>query len=583
MLWFKNLKVRNKLLLSFIVVVLLAIGTGAFLLVSMNSISSSYSDAMVLSNQRIDNIFESKDHFAKARTMLREVFYPDHTRESLEQLNVQINIELSALERSLNRLHDVASGPVQEKVNIVLPLVGKYREGLGEIFGYLLAVDDISVANPAYIDAMLRAEAKTNEMRVAYVDEMTAAMEEMPTLSLHVLSALAAENNESAVESIFISIGILTFVAGISIFIALFVASLISRPLGALSVFMKKAGTTGDLTLDPEDVKTISEMMHIKDEIGQTIDGASSFIGHVTTIAAELNTIASGDLASEIEELSDVDTMGTSLKTMVNNLNDMFIEIRNSTDQVTVGSKQVADGAHSLAQGSTEQAATVQQLSSSMSAIAGKTRDNAALADKAANLAESIKDKAERGSLQMSAMMDAVKDINQASQNISRVIKVIDDIAFQTNILALNAAVEAARAGQHGKGFAVVAEEVRNLAAKSAEAAKETSDMIENSMEKAELGSRIADETAASLGEIVTGVKESNDLIEDIATSSDQQSIGIGEINTGIDQVAQVIHQNSATAQESAAASHEMNEQADLLHRLISRFRLKEAEIYDAA
>jgi len=251
----------------------------------------------------------------------------------------------------------------------------------------------------------------------------------------------------------------------------------------------------------------------------------------------------------------------------------MFTEINASTSQVSSGAKQIADGSQSLAQGSTEQAASVEQLSASISDIAQKTKENADMAFEADNLAGTIKSNAEKGSLQMDEMMAAVKDINQASQSISKVIKVIDDIAFQTNILSLNAAVEAARAGQHGKGFAVVAEEVRNLSAKSAQAAKETEELIANSMEKAELGSAIANETAGSLAEIVLGINESSQIIEGIARSSEEQAVAIKQINQGIDQVAQVVQQNSATAQESAAASVEMSVQASVLENMIAQFK----------
>ena len=198
------------------------------------------------------------------------------------------------------------------------------------------------------------------------------------------------------------------------------------------------------------------------------------------------------------------------------------------------------------------------------------------IADKASKLSTTIKEDAEKGIRQMDSMISAVKEINDASHSIGNIIKTIDDIAFQTNILALNAAVEAARAGQHGKGFAVVAEEVRNLASKSAQAAKDTSEIIQDTIEKSELGSRIAGETAQSLQEIGTGISESNRLVADIATASEEQSHSISEINEGINQVSQVVQQNSATAEESAAASQEMSGQSDMLKKLMTQFKLKE-------
>ena len=356
-----------------------------------------------------------------------------------------------------------------------------------------------------------------------------------------------------------------------------FVSKMISQPLTTLSEFMKKAGTTGDIELKPENVQQIKKFAETNDEIGQAISNSAAFVGHVTNIARELESIADGDLTNDVQMLSDMDTMGKSLKQMVNNLNLMFAEIHASTDQVSMGSKLVADGAQTLAQGSTEQAASIEELSSSIAEIAERTKDNAATAEKTAKLSMIIKENAEKGSRQMNEMIAAVGEINDASRNISKIIKTIDDIAFQTNILALNAAVEAARAGQHGKGFAVVAEEVRNLASKSAEAAKDTGGMIQNSMEKAQLGSRIAGETAESLSEIVSGINESTQLVSEIANSSEEQSAGISQINTGIDQVAQVVQQNSATAQESAAASEEMSSQSDTLQQLISQLKLKES------
>ena len=405
------------------------------------------------------------------------------------------------------------------------------------------------------------------------------ALEAVHTL----VSAVEVSSKDHADETIsttsslqIISIAIVIAGIVISMLLAFYISGLISKPLNNLSAFMIKAGTTGDISLSPADADIISKMAKINDEIGQAINGSAAFVGHVTNIAKKLEAIAGGDLSTDVVLLSDTDTMGKSVKQVIDNLNSMFAEINAASAQVSTGSKQVADGAQALAQGSTEQAASIQQLSGSIAEIAGKTKTNATTADRTSKLSETIKDNAEKGSLQMNEMIKAVEEINESSKNISKIIKTIDDIAFQTNILALNAAVEAARAGQHGKGFAVVAEEVRSLASKSAEAAKDTGVMIQDSMAKAELGARIAGETASSLKEIVTGVNESSQLIGEIARASEEQSSGIAQINTGIDQVAQVVQQNSATAEQSAAISEEMSGQSDILQHLIAQFKLKE-------
>jgi methyl-accepting chemotaxis protein len=383
-----------------------------------------------------------------------------------------------------------------------------------------------------------------------------------------------AEQYGSTLSVVIIIITALAMVA--SVFLAFNTADGIVKPIRTISGFMKQAGETGNISLRPEDVVNIQKLSSAKDEIGELSCGAAGFVQHISKIAEQLEAVAHGDLTVRADLLSDKDTMGISLKDTMESLSEMFREIDVSTKEVSNGSRQIAEGSQTLAQGSTEQASSVQELSATISEIADKTKENAGMANKAAALANTIKSSAEKGSQQMNNMLGAVNEINQASQSISKVIKVIDDIAFQTNILALNAAVEAARAGQHGKGFAVVAEEVRNLAAKSAEAAKETSDMIQNSMEKAELGARIASETSSSLTEIVAGINESSQLIAEIASSSEHQSMGIAQINTGIDQVAQVIQQNSATAEQSAAASQQMSGQASVLEGLVARFKLKD-------
>jgi methyl-accepting chemotaxis protein len=314
------------------------------------------------------------------------------------------------------------------------------------------------------------------------------------------------------------------------------------------------------------------------DEVGKLAEAFRGMIKEIKHQSETLSIIAEGDYTVSIPVRSEHDIMNRSINQLVGRNNDMLQQISISTSQVSFGAKQLADGAQSLAQGSTEQAAAIEELSVSIAEIAKKTNDNAEMAERAAKLADTIMESADRGSLHMDEMIVAVKDIDQASHRISKITKVIDEIAFQTNILALNASIEAARAGQYGKGFAVVAEEVRCLAEKSEKAVKEISDMIQNSIEKTTLGTRIVGETASSLAEIVSGINTSTQIVGEIAKSSEEQSEGIKQINTGIDQVSHVIHFNSATAEESAAASEEMHGQVSLLESLVSQFKLKSSE-----
>jgi methyl-accepting chemotaxis protein len=398
-------------------------------------------------------------------------------------------------------------------------------------------------------------------------------------MNLRMDAAATAAGSNTALYQLLLIVIIIVLVASmvIAILLALYISGLISKPLIMLTTFMQNAARTGDITPNAETTAALEKYSQSKDELGQCIAATGAFVDEINHEMDMLEKVADGDLTMTPNILSEKDKVGKALTKVVDNLNNMFGEINAASGQVSAGSQQIADGSQSLAQGSTEQAATVQQLSASAQEISEKTRANAQMAGKAAELAMTIKGNAEKGSRQMDDMVTAVGEISEASQSISKVIKVIDDIAFQTNILALNAAVEAARAGQHGKGFAVVADEVRTLAAKSAEAAKDTGVLISNSMEKSEQGARIAKDTAESPAGIVTGINESSASISEIAMSSETQTAGITQINSGIDQVASVVQQNSATAEESAASAEELSGQASLLESLIAQFKLKDA------
>ena len=317
------------------------------------------------------------------------------------------------------------------------------------------------------------------------------------------------------------------------------------------------------------------EFNNIKQTVNYTAETIGSYISEISYILNEMAN-KNFDLSIDRDYLGDFKEIRDSVNLIINNLNVLTKGIIESAEKVSSGSKQISESSISLAEGATKQAEAVEELNSNIKIISKQASDNFKNSEQANILALQAKENANNGSHQMDSMLLAMEEINNASNSISNIIKVIDDIAFQTNILALNAAVEAARAGEHGKGFAVVAEEVRNLAARSQQAAKETTDLIKSSVEKVEEGSKIANDTASSLISIVEQIEEISKLVDASTRSSKEQEKSIEEVTIGVAQIANVTQSNTATSEESAAASEQLANQAEIFYSSVSDFKLKD-------
>jgi len=365
-----------------------------------------------------------------------------------------------------------------------------------------------------------------------------------------------------------VKINIITGVIGLLLAVLslyLMLGSLVQKPLEKVRVLIEKISLghqTEPLNLTQQD--EIGETARSMDQLAHSLE---------VEVVETIEQLSQGNLSVTVAPRDNDDVVLTALNKLCTDMNGVICEIDSAAGQISNGADQVSDTSQSLSQGATEQAAAMEQISASMNELSGQTGANADNAKAANALTETTKSQAVSGQSQMQEMVQSMVAINQSSQNISKIIKTIEEIAFQTNLLALNAAVEAARAGQHGKGFAVVAEEVRNLAARSAKAAQETARIIEDSVSKVEDGAQCANDTAVSLENIVNGIAKITDLVSEITVSSTEQAEGIAQISTGLSQMDKVTQQNTATSEESAASAEQLAAHATHLRQLMERFQ----------
>lgn len=562
----KNMKVSLKLIVGFLIVVVMSITIGATGIYGISTMKNSSTDMYENKSKPLGYVASSTEYFQRLRVQTRNAIIYSGNAEQLKTVE-------SDMDQRINQFKDSMKA---------------YEPSIVTETGHILYNDIMTQFNTTFEPGILSVldgakNGKTTAVLLEEMAETTEAAEkiadELSQLNDARMSVMSSANEASVLLGntlLIVIIAVIVVAVVISMLLAVYISGMISKPLKVLTAFMNKAGTKGDITLRPEDVETINQLAVRKDELGQCVGSTAEFVKHMIEISNQLETVANGDLSAEIVQLSQEDVMGLSLNKMVNNLNSMFADLKMSSDQVSSGAGQVSQGAQELASASSQQAASVQELSAAITEVRVQVDENAKRSEKALENCNTAGTLMNESMESMRKMLEAMASIDESSKNITRVIKVIDDIAFQTNILALNAAVEAARAGQHGKGFAVVADEVRNLAAKSAEAAKETAYLIEGSSQRVSEGNKIVEHTNESLKAVEVTTEENVVLIREITKSLEMQTSSVIEINQGMDQISSVVQANSATSEQSAAAAEEMSAQSVVMNEIVARFRLRD-------
>ncbi len=555
MKWFYNLKISSKLIMGFVIVAVIAGIIGIFGTVNIQKINKMDTDMYIRNAAPMPELAKISNSYFRQRVVLRNLYLVKDASQRQESID-EFNSLNSAIEEGMTAFEaSIKDTSIRENFD-------KLSKQLEEFDAF--SADIINQIQNGNMDKAYELIMGDKGKQIA--DEIQLAIDTLFQLKSDQAKQTSDANNSAAQNSIVTMIVIAVAGVILAILLGLFLSGIISRPINKMVEAANKL-SLGDVNVNVE--------ADTEDETGRLAEAFSGMVANIREQAFTAERIAAGDLAIEVNVRSENDLLGKKLYEMVENNNQIMANIAVASDQVAVSSKQMSDSSIALSQGATEQASSIEELTASLEEISSQTRLNAQNAVQANELAETAKVNAVQGNEQMKDMLNAMEEINESSSNISKIIKVIDEIAFQTNILALNAAVEAARAGQHGKGFAVVAEEVRNLAARSANAAKETTEMIEGSIKKAESGTKIAKDTAQALYQIVTGIEKAAALVGDIATASNEQAMGIEQVNLGIQQVSEVVQTNSATSEESAAAGEELSGQALLLKEMVGKFKLK--------
>jgi len=559
----KNLKISTRLITAFMIVVLLLVATGVTSLIMINNVGGSLQQFHDNNYQTVTNVWAARYNlFAMRASILRSLIdedqaviddcltnaqnYHSAAVESTAKLKETYLGDLSQIDEIVNRLNALTKD---------LEQVRTYAKAGNTKAGYDLynneVIPAIESARAILIDVANGADTRA----VARV-ESAAALTRTATIVVIILIIVST---------------------ACGIFLALYISNSITKPVNEMQQASQDVANGNlDATIN----------YRSKDALGTLADNLRGLTDTFRTIINDVEHQLSGmgngnfDVRSEAPDayVGQFSRLQSAMSDLSLSMSDTLAQIDVSADQVNSGGEQVSSSAQALAQGATEQASSVEELAATISEISNQVEATAGHARTAREDNQQSHDQIQICSQHMDELMRAMHDIEGKSQEISKVIKTIEDIAFQTNILALNAAVEAARAGSAGKGFAVVADEVRNLATKSQEASASTAVLIEDTVKAVQEGSRLSNETDEALREVVMRAEKVMSAVNLISEATQEQSRDVAQVTTGIDQISSVVQTNSATAEESAAASEELSGQANLLKELVGRFTLRQTQ-----
>ena len=552
----KNLKIRTKLLVTFMLVIILFIGTVALAITGLQTNASKYSEFYNVEYKVTNNIMSMRRGL---QIIVKNLSFI--TIDNKQTYQDELQKELASLEENATWLHENFTGNTE--------LLQSFETSIVEAISLQQEIIKLAETDNLQAQSML-----LNEYQPLVEEEVNTLIqisaEEEKTAEENYLSTVEMQEWLVAAQ-----VGMAAAALVITILLSTYLTRSITKPLRQLEDAAEKIVNGHfdiNVTYESKDelgslTKSFKNMTYILDSV---ISDASRLLSEMADGNFDVRTKAEDKYVGNLQSLL------LSIRKLNKDLSVTLGQINLSADQVASGSGQVSNGAQALAQGATEQAASVEELASTITNISHQVNTTAENAIEARTRSNTAGDEAEICNNQMHDMMTAMEEIARSSNEISKIIKTIEDIAFQTNILALNAAVEAARAGEAGKGFAVVAEEVRSLASKSSVASKNTAELIENSVNAVTRGTKLANSTAESLVQVVDHVRSASTKVDEIANAAEEQAGAIEQVTLGVDQISSVVQTNSATAEESAAASQELSEQASMLKNLVAKFKLRE-------